>query len=626
MAGKLGLALSGGGFRASLFHIGALARLAELDLLRRVEVISTVSGGSILGAYYYLKLKQLLEGKRADFPKPTREAYIKIVREIETGFLAGVQRNIRVRALWNPYKNARMFLSDDYSRSDRMAELYNVNFYRPVWREIQGQAAGDTIPLRDIKISPPGSNAGFDVAEYNARAEHKIPILVINATSLNTGHSWHFTSSWVGEPDARSHFVHGLDTNFRLEQLRFDGKDRNDKSKPRKRLPDESNEKARGSKLEELTLADAVAASACVPGIFAPMSIHDLYWNGEGREIVVELVDGGVFDNQGIDALYMAQCTEIICSDASGQLEDERAPSSGIFPVISRSNDILMDRVRDDGFYNLYQSKRGAELIGEHDPRYSGNELERELRSEWNVAKFAFFHLRQSFAAQPGYPVFPGPTDRAPPGAGHIYRLSSIRTDLDCFCDVEAFSLMYDGYCLSNERTGESGISGSATLPQRNPGQDPWQFLRVTSMLGPQDTARLGRLLKHLEVGKQLLFKVFRLPDPTAVAVALILAVGLAALTWKFWDRPLPSIPAVSFSVGGVVTMLIVAASFALLKSLESTAWMAKLLDKLRWVRRGHWLAPIALVLGVALVVVWAVVTVQLFVFDRLYLRAGKIK
>ncbi len=45
---KLGLALSGGGFRASLFHIGVLARLAELDQLKDIEVISTVSGGSIL--------------------------------------------------------------------------------------------------------------------------------------------------------------------------------------------------------------------------------------------------------------------------------------------------------------------------------------------------------------------------------------------------------------------------------------------------------------------------------------------------------------------------------------------------------------------------------------------------
>ena len=45
----LGLALSGGGFRASFFHLGVLARMAELDLLRQVEVLSTVSGGAVIG-------------------------------------------------------------------------------------------------------------------------------------------------------------------------------------------------------------------------------------------------------------------------------------------------------------------------------------------------------------------------------------------------------------------------------------------------------------------------------------------------------------------------------------------------------------------------------------------------
>jgi tetratricopeptide (TPR) repeat protein len=50
--GKVGLALSGGGFRASLFHIGVLARLAELDVLKQVEVLSCVSGGSVVGAHY----------------------------------------------------------------------------------------------------------------------------------------------------------------------------------------------------------------------------------------------------------------------------------------------------------------------------------------------------------------------------------------------------------------------------------------------------------------------------------------------------------------------------------------------------------------------------------------------
>lgn len=46
-ADTLGVCLSGGGFRASLYSLGALRYLAEAGLLRRVGVISAVSGGSI---------------------------------------------------------------------------------------------------------------------------------------------------------------------------------------------------------------------------------------------------------------------------------------------------------------------------------------------------------------------------------------------------------------------------------------------------------------------------------------------------------------------------------------------------------------------------------------------------
>ena len=44
----IGLALSGGGFRATLFHLGSLWRLNELSLLPAIGRISSVSGGSIL--------------------------------------------------------------------------------------------------------------------------------------------------------------------------------------------------------------------------------------------------------------------------------------------------------------------------------------------------------------------------------------------------------------------------------------------------------------------------------------------------------------------------------------------------------------------------------------------------
>lgn len=43
----LGLCLSGGGYRAMLFHAGALCRLNEAGLLKKLDMVSSVSGGSI---------------------------------------------------------------------------------------------------------------------------------------------------------------------------------------------------------------------------------------------------------------------------------------------------------------------------------------------------------------------------------------------------------------------------------------------------------------------------------------------------------------------------------------------------------------------------------------------------
>ena len=44
----VGLALSGGGFRAMLFHLGSFWRLNELGMLPKLSRISGVSGGSLL--------------------------------------------------------------------------------------------------------------------------------------------------------------------------------------------------------------------------------------------------------------------------------------------------------------------------------------------------------------------------------------------------------------------------------------------------------------------------------------------------------------------------------------------------------------------------------------------------
>lgn len=46
---RIGLALSGGGFRAAGFHLGVMRKLHELNLLDKLDLISCVSGGSIAG-------------------------------------------------------------------------------------------------------------------------------------------------------------------------------------------------------------------------------------------------------------------------------------------------------------------------------------------------------------------------------------------------------------------------------------------------------------------------------------------------------------------------------------------------------------------------------------------------
>ena len=51
---RLGLALSGGGFRAAAFHLGVFRKLQELGLLSKIDLLTCVSGGSIAGGFLAL--------------------------------------------------------------------------------------------------------------------------------------------------------------------------------------------------------------------------------------------------------------------------------------------------------------------------------------------------------------------------------------------------------------------------------------------------------------------------------------------------------------------------------------------------------------------------------------------
>src|SRR6476620_5747083 len=68
----IGLCLSGGGYRAMLFHIGALWRLNEFGYLPKLARVSSVSGGSITAALLGLKWRRFdLDGQ----PRVARDTF-----------------------------------------------------------------------------------------------------------------------------------------------------------------------------------------------------------------------------------------------------------------------------------------------------------------------------------------------------------------------------------------------------------------------------------------------------------------------------------------------------------------------------------------------------------------------
>lgn len=76
--GPIALSLSGGGGRAAGFHLGTLSYLDRLDLLQDVRILSTVSGGSFVGASYALALK---EARAGDDPHATFARYFESFKE-----------------------------------------------------------------------------------------------------------------------------------------------------------------------------------------------------------------------------------------------------------------------------------------------------------------------------------------------------------------------------------------------------------------------------------------------------------------------------------------------------------------------------------------------------------------
>jgi predicted acylesterase/phospholipase RssA len=552
--GKVGLGLSGGGFRAAFFHIGVLASLAERDVLRHVEVLSCVSGGSIVGAYYYLLLKQKLEEKKdaaatghaeMNDQQLTPADYVDIVQKMEVEFLKGVQTNLRMRILDSFYPNLKIFLAKDYSRTSRLAELYESELYRKIVPPSLANATDDDNPMlmHNLKITPINEQgekvSKFKPKEDNWRRHHKVPSLVLNATSLNTGHNWQFTASWMGEPPAN--IRPDIDSKPRLRRMYYD-----EAPKPYK---------------NNVRLGTAVGASSCVPALFTPVHFPDLYENQD-----LHLVDGGVHDNQGIASLLEQECKVLIISDASGQLSSEKVSADDMIGSFWRSDSILQARVRESQFLDLRERASTGQLS-----RLSIVHLTKDLQANPIKWKYCEDPTRQQWlAAHDG--------DNISKTTYNVLQdvqeaLAQNRTDLDAFNDAEAYALMYSGYRQMEhdfEKQKLSEVFDQTTVPsiknKRNryatstqppPEVNPWEFMTIEPYMTIPSKAPF--LLKRLELGKKQAFRSVKIVTWLRVllyAVVAVLAVGVLIGFFLFWKKTLVALSVSALGIFLVFKML----------------------------------------------------------------------
>lgn len=155
---QLGVALSGGGVRASVFHLGVLGRLAADALLEQVTAVSTVSGGTLVTGLIY---------KVAGYQWPQSSMFLSDV-------LPEVKR---------------------YMTTVDLQRDYIVRSFTRPWYLLQGRAKivaqslehcwGITAMLNDVPLEPRW---------------------VLNATAYETGRDWRFIpQKRMG--DYRSHYV-----------------------------------------------------------------------------------------------------------------------------------------------------------------------------------------------------------------------------------------------------------------------------------------------------------------------------------------------------------------------------------------------------------------------------------
>ncbi len=311
---KIGLSLSGGGYRATVYHLGTLRKLKELGLLDKVDVISSNSGGSITGATYALNVdnydtfeKIILSGvKRSTIKFVLTSLRILIPLIIVLGLLI-----ISVCAL---FKGFILF-----GLIGILTFIFLILFFQ----------------FRLFPISLMNEQAYNKFFIKNATLSSVSPDIeiAINSTNLETGRLFVFSRTSMG------------DSKYEYDE----------------ELPDIKYE------TQNFPLARAVAASTAVPGVFTPIKIQKQYYSAPEnyKKVKPRLVDGGVYDNQGLHKLTQTTskygCHFIVVSDAGNEMPFKNQYWNS-FALLFRTSNVFMNRIKNlQMIHQLFQPSKHQE-------------------------------------------------------------------------------------------------------------------------------------------------------------------------------------------------------------------------------------------------------------------------
>ena len=293
---RIGVSLSGGGYRASAFHLGTLKKLNNMGVLHKTEILSTISGGSITGAYYCFH--------KDDFKEFYDSLYAKlqhnnVVREVLVSFaflkLVLFALLFLVPAfyfLFTPFAwmfpvlitifafILFLFQFQIFPVSQRIEKVYDKFFYR---RKTLGE-----LPDR--------------------------PVLVLGSTNLQTARAFTFSKNWMQDSTYQY-----LDERITFKSFDF-------------------------------PIARAVMASTCVPFAFTPVSIDRKYFTNpeDAKRVHPCLIDGGVYDNQGIHKIMTRgryACDTVITSDA-GTGPSVELKFRNTFTLLLETVNVFMSRIK----------------------------------------------------------------------------------------------------------------------------------------------------------------------------------------------------------------------------------------------------------------------------------------